>query len=157
MFVPLITPREPSKRLFRRKGGGGGGGRGGSSGGKGSSGKGSGSSSSGKGSSGSSSKTSPSISSGGKTISAKSYGTGGGTPAAIPAGQLFAGRMAGGGTRGQVFGTRTYGSGYPGITGAGVSNRGFPFYFWPVVWGTAVGAGTATYLHNDELNVSIRV
>ncbi|KAG5720897.1 hypothetical protein E4T56_gene368 [Termitomyces sp. T112] len=150
MFVPFITPREPPDRLLRRKGGGGGG-RGGSSGssGKGSSGKGSGISSGSKGSSGSS-KTSPSISSGGQKISSKSYGAGGGTPAMIPAGQLFGGRMAGGGMRNQVFGTRMYGSGYPGVMGAGVAGRGFPFYFWPVVWGTAAGIGTAAYLHNDE-------
>jgi hypothetical protein len=43
---------------------------------------------------------------------------------------------------------RTYGSGYPGVTGRGVSGRGFPFYFWPVVWGSA---GGAAYLHDDEV------
>ncbi|KAG6848285.1 hypothetical protein H0H93_001526 [Arthromyces matolae] len=59
--------------------------------------------------------------------------------------------MAGGGTRNQVFGSRLYGSGYPGIVGAGVAGRGFPFYFWPVVWGGALGAGTAAYLHDDEV------
>ncbi|KAG6829781.1 hypothetical protein H0H87_010296 [Tephrocybe sp. NHM501043] len=58
--------------------------------------------------------------------------------------------MAGGGTRSQVYGSRTYGSGYPGITGAGVAGRGFPFYFWPVVWGGAAGVETANYLHDDE-------
>ncbi|KAI5999719.1 hypothetical protein EDD15DRAFT_2238329, partial [Pisolithus albus] len=30
--------------------------------------------------------------------------------------------------------TKHLGSGYPGITGYGVSGRGFPFWFWPVVW-----------------------
>lgn len=72
----------------------------------------------------------------------------------IPAGQMFPGRSAGGGMRSQIYGTRwvqirqfalscdyadglilrTYGSGYPGITGRGVTGRGFPFWFWPVVW-----------------------
>ncbi len=83
-----------------------------------------------------------------------SYGAGGGKPFTIPSGQLFAGRQVGGGTRGQVFGSRyatpalnllvhrslapshsTYGSGYPGIAGRGVGGRGFPFGFWPIVWG----------------------
>lgn len=48
-----------------------------------------------------------------------------------------------------------YGSGYPGIAGAGVAGRGFPFYFWPLVWGTAAGIGTAAYLHDDEVSYSI--
>ncbi|KAL0573020.1 hypothetical protein V5O48_008948, partial [Marasmius crinis-equi] len=81
------------------------------------------------------------------------YGSGGGRPGVVPAGQPFAGRPVGGGTRDQIFGTRTYGSGYPGITGRGVAGRGFPFYFWPVIWGGAAGiaiGGSAGYLHASE-------
>ncbi|KAF9230879.1 hypothetical protein BU15DRAFT_91031 [Melanogaster broomeanus] len=59
----------------------------------------------------------------------------------------------GGGTRGQVFGTRTYGSGYPGITGPGVVGRGFPFWFWPVVWGDS--AASTAYLHGTEYGDSM--
>jgi hypothetical protein len=44
----------------------------------------------------------------------------------------------------------TYGSGYPGISGRGVSSRGFPFYFWPVVWGGTAG-NNAAYLHDSEV------
>lgn len=43
-----------------------------------------------------------------------------------------------------------YGSGYPGVAGRGVANRGFPFYFWPVVWGGGAGVGTAAYLHDED-------
>ncbi|KDR70410.1 hypothetical protein GALMADRAFT_144709 [Galerina marginata CBS 339.88] len=76
------------------------------------------------------------------------------TPTPIPAGQPFAGRLEGGGTRDDIFGTRTYGSGYPGLEGRGTAGRGFPFYFWPVAWPAAAlgGAGAAgVYLSdNDE-------
>ncbi|KAF8626499.1 hypothetical protein AX17_006552 [Amanita inopinata Kibby_2008] len=82
--------------------------------------------------------------------SARAYGRGGGNPMVIPPGQPFAGRIAGGGTRSQVYGTRQYGSGYPGMMGRGTAGRGFPFYFWPIVWGTTTGAGTAGYLHSTE-------
>lgn len=97
MFVPFIS--EPSKarlrKLYRRKGGGGGG-------------KGGGGSSSSSGSSGggaSGGKSSP-ISAGGSSKSATTSGAGGGTPAPIPAGQPFAGRVSGGGTRDQVYGNQ---------------------------------------------------
>ncbi|KAK0238994.1 hypothetical protein EDD85DRAFT_951206 [Armillaria nabsnona] len=155
--------------MQRRAGGGGGGGGGsvgggskGSSGSTSKSGSGTGSSTSGsggKGSSGGSSSGSSGSSSSGKASSvsaegtskaASSYSKGGGSTSTIPSGQLFAGRSIGGGTRDQVFGTKSYGSGYPGISGRGVAGRGFPFYFWPVVWGGAAGAGTAAYLHSDE-------
>ena len=43
----------------------------------------------------------------------------------------------------------TYGSGYPGITGRGVAGRGFPFWFWPVVWGNNVQSGS--YLQAPEV------
>lgn len=45
---------------------------------------------------------------------------------------------------------RAYGSGYPGITGRGVSGRGFPFYFWPLAWGGVAAVGTSAYLHIEE-------
>ncbi|ESK94331.1 hypothetical protein Moror_8196 [Moniliophthora roreri MCA 2997] len=155
MFIPLISSRQDTKKLYRRKGGGGGGRGGGSRGGKTGGSKSSGSKSS-------SSTTWTSSSSGpgrtksstfyGGSRSMSSYGGGGGSAGFVPAGQLFAGRAMGGGSREQAFGTRMYGSGYPGVTGRGVAGRGFPFFFWPVVWGSAagVGLGTAAYLHNDE-------
>lgn len=47
---------------------------------------------------------------------------------------------------------RSYGSGYPGVSGLGVGGRGFPFVFWPVVWGGGLGYGAA-YLHaNHEVS-----
>ncbi|KAJ3739506.1 hypothetical protein DFH05DRAFT_1537946 [Lentinula detonsa] len=141
MLLPFIS-RRSSKRPNKRAGGGGGG-RGGGSSGSSSSGKGS-SSSSGKGSSFSSSS-----SSGSSSRSITPYGNGATKVITIPSGQLFSGRTAGGATRSQVFGTRTYGSGYPSISGRGVANRGFPFFFWPLVWGGAAG-GTASYLHDEN-------
>jgi hypothetical protein len=48
---------------------------------------------------------------------------------------------------------RTYGSGYPGEAGHGVAGRGFPFVFWPLAWGGAVGLGAAgAYLDSDEVS-----
>ncbi|KAN0084069.1 hypothetical protein V8E55_007573 [Tylopilus felleus] len=166
MFIPFLTSRSKSNRLDRRKGGGGGGKGGDSSTGK-SGGSSTSSSKGGSGSTSSSGKTSggkstSSSSTSGKTktvplttstasgkTSAVSYGSGGGRAIIIPAGHPFSGRSAGGGTRSQVFGTRTYGSGYPGITGRGVTGRGFPFYFWPIVW-TGNGAPSGSYLHAPE-------
>ncbi|KAI6016125.1 hypothetical protein BKA83DRAFT_4338508, partial [Pisolithus microcarpus] len=81
--------------------------------------------------------------------SATAYGYGGGKSIVIPDGQPFAGRSAGGGTRDQIFGNRTYGSGYPGITGYGVSGRGFPFWFWPVIW-SDTAAESQPYLNGSE-------
>jgi hypothetical protein len=46
---------------------------------------------------------------------------------------------------------RQYGSGYPGVAGRGVAGRGFPFVFWPLAWGGAVGFGAGAYLHGDEV------
>jgi len=80
---------------------------------------------------------------------ASSYGSGGGNPVTIPSGSIFAGRTSGGGSRSQVFGSRTYGSGYPGQGSRSVSGRSFPFGYWPLVWGASVGGGAA-YLHNNE-------
>ncbi|KAG6830005.1 hypothetical protein H0H92_002696, partial [Tricholoma furcatifolium] len=73
------------------------------------------------------------------------YGPGGGKSEPIPAG-----RDSGGGTRDEVYGTSQYGSGYPGVTGRGVSGRGFPFVFWPVAWGGTGGSSSAQYLHTSE-------
>ncbi|EIN08255.1 hypothetical protein PUNSTDRAFT_68982 [Punctularia strigosozonata HHB-11173 SS5] len=161
MLVPFISDTDASRtarkrKLERRKGGGGKGGKGGGS----STGKGG---SSGSGSSGSSgsrgTKSSVPISGSVATRkSATSYGSGGGKAITIPSGQLFAGRTAGGGTRAQTFGGQRYGSGYPGLGNNGVAGRGFPFFFWPVVWGGALGAGNAHYLngreYGDERNTS---
>ncbi|KAJ7767803.1 hypothetical protein B0H16DRAFT_1210994, partial [Mycena metata] len=157
MFVPFFsTPRrDPSARapLERRKGGGAS--SGGSKGSSSSSGGKSGSSSSGKSSSssskgGTSSKSSP-VTVTGTSKSSSTYGGGGGKVVAIPKGQVFAGRMQGGATRSVVYGTATYGSGYPSNYGRGVSGRPFPFYFWPVVWGSGVGVGSSgAYMYGDE-------
>ncbi|OCH94033.1 hypothetical protein OBBRIDRAFT_723698 [Obba rivulosa] len=166
MFVPFLTPRTPKKGLYPRKGGGGGGkgggssssgskggssgSKGGTSGSKGGTQKGNGGSSGSSGTSSSGKQSTVPISgaTGGRS-SAVSYGGGGGKVTTIPAGQPFAGRTAGGASRAQVYGTAAYGSGYPGASGLGVSNRGFPFFFWPVVWGTGLGYGAA-YLYDSE-------
>ncbi|KAF8156058.1 hypothetical protein B0H34DRAFT_715981, partial [Crassisporium funariophilum] len=143
MFVPFIS----SPNLVRRKGGG----KGSSSSSSGKAGKSSASSSSSTKSSKSKTKTIKS-SSGSKFKSSSTYGNRGTPPPmVIPAGQMFAGRIAGGGTRSQIFGTKTYGSGYPGVVGRGTAGRGFPFVFWPIAWPLAIGGGigTAVYLHNN--------
>ncbi|KAJ7505291.1 hypothetical protein B0H11DRAFT_2154148 [Mycena galericulata] len=81
----------------------------------------------------------------GTSMMATSYGEGGGKAMMIPSGQLF---PEGGGTRADVFGTRTFGSGYPGMTGRGVAGRGFPFFFWPLSFGGG-GVGAGSYLDSD--------
>jgi len=51
----------------------------------------------------------------------------------IPAGVPFAGRLAGGATRDQVYGNSRIGSGYPyGGYGSYYGGRPFPYYFYPV-------------------------
>ncbi|KAJ6607847.1 hypothetical protein B0H10DRAFT_2166703 [Mycena sp. CBHHK59/15] len=149
MFIPFIS-------TLRRGGASGSSSGSSSSSSAGKSGSGSGggktgsSSSSSKGGSSSVTKSSP-ISSGGTSRSVTTYGTGGGKISIIPTGQLFGGRTEGGGTRSQVFGSRAYGSGYPGIGSRGVAARGFPFYFWPISWGTGFGYRTnGAYLYSDE-------
>lgn len=145
MFIPLSESL--SRRLERRKGGGGS-----AKGGSGSEKSGSSSEgSSGEDESGSTcgGEEDPIPLSMGEKTSASAYGYGGGQSIIIPAGQLFAGRSAGGGTRDQIYGTRTYGSGYPGVTGRGVTGRGFPFWFWPMVWGSEA-ATTQSYLNGSE-------
>ncbi|KAI0070483.1 hypothetical protein K474DRAFT_1670025 [Panus rudis PR-1116 ss-1] len=85
-----------------------------------------------------------------RTVS--TYSQGGGPIVIIPGDEPFAGRSAGGGTRDQVYGSRTYGSGYPPsypTPGRGVSDLGLPFYFWPLAWGDGLGYGPE-YLHSHE-------
>ncbi|KAK7447381.1 hypothetical protein VKT23_014091 [Stygiomarasmius scandens] len=147
MFVPFISSKYSTSRkrrdLERRKGGGGGGrGGGGSSGGGGRVGSGT--------SVGGGGGRSSSVSAGGSSRTATSSGNGGGPQSSIPSGSLFAGRTQGGGTRNQVYGTSNYGSGYPGLGSGSVAGRGFPFFFWPIAWGGAAGAGSAAFLHNRE-------
>ncbi|KAF5330167.1 hypothetical protein D9611_010640 [Ephemerocybe angulata] len=172
MYVPFLSSRSHdsgpnfARRWLERRKGGGGGGRGStsssSSGSKSSSGGSSSKSSgftSGRSSSSSSSSSKSKVSSSSKnkikyTSSSKSTNTWTkkvGVASVIPAGHMFAGRIAGGGTRDTVYGTRTYGSGYPGV-GRGTSGRGLPFFFWPLSWPLAVGAGTGAglYLHNNN-------
>jgi len=51
-----------------------------------------------------------------------------------------------------------YGSGYPGSPGAGVAGRGFPYYYWPVVFGSLAVIGTQAYLNtHGEVSVVIPV
>ncbi|KAF7764084.1 hypothetical protein Agabi119p4_8621 [Agaricus bisporus var. burnettii] len=143
VFIPGISKR--NRKLERRKGGGGGGrggGGGGSSGGRGGGGGGSGGSGGGR---------PGSISSGGAGRSTSSRSFGGGSPSTIPRGQPFAGRQQGGGNRNQIYGSRTYGSGYPGGSSRGVAGLGFPFFFYPVVFGAgAIGGGALIYHEANE-------
>ncbi|KDQ51589.1 hypothetical protein JAAARDRAFT_199044 [Jaapia argillacea MUCL 33604] len=67
----------------------------------------------------------------GKYISA--YSPGGGKRFTLGATSPFSGRLAGGGTRGQVFGNSRYGSGYPyGGSGTYINHRPFPYVFFPI-------------------------
>lgn len=102
MFLPFFTQRPTSnKKLYRRRSGGGGHG---SSAKGGSSGKGG---TTGKSGSGGTTKSIPlSSKAPGDKSSATAYGGGGGKVTTIPLGSPFAGRTIGGGTRGEVFGTR---------------------------------------------------
>ncbi|KIJ46254.1 hypothetical protein M422DRAFT_29387 [Sphaerobolus stellatus SS14] len=170
MYVPLVSvwlngDKKKTKSLERRKGGGkGGGGKGGSEGGSSGSSEGSGSSgSSGSSSSGTSSGSSgsssgSSSSSRGVPVTSGSSNTGTASAASkgttkiatIPSGQPFAGRTFGGGTRDEIYGTRQYGSGYPGQTVSGVAGRGFPFGFWPLTFGGLGGFAIAHQLNNNH-------
>ncbi|KAG6853974.1 hypothetical protein C0991_011836 [Blastosporella zonata] len=113
------------------------------------------------------------ICSNGKTITTIPYGKGGGKAQVIKQGQIFQGRMQGGATRDQIYGTQytspslheisiltsssDYGSGYPdGGDLRGTNGRGFPFYFWPVVWTNpfVVHSGDA-YLHPPEVQYGL--
>ncbi|KAJ6587549.1 hypothetical protein DFH09DRAFT_1307776 [Mycena vulgaris] len=94
---------------------------------------------------------STSISSGGTVRTITTYRNGGGRLTTIPSGQLFAGGTQSGAARPQVWGNRGYGSGYPGLYSRGISDRVFPFYFWPVVWLAVVNDTSNTaYLHSEE-------
>ncbi|KAJ4497841.1 hypothetical protein C8R41DRAFT_821308 [Lentinula lateritia] len=174
IYIPSVSLRN-TKKSYKRAGGGssssssssGKGSSGSGSSSASSSGKGSSSSSGGKGSSGSTPSKGSSSSAGssltgtkGSTASTSStiygssrsitpYSNGVTKIITIPSGQLFAGRSAGGATRDQIYGTKTYGSGYPGVSGRGVASRGFPFFFWPVVWGGVAG-GSASYLYDEN-------
>ncbi|KAG1729564.1 hypothetical protein EDB19DRAFT_1938367 [Suillus lakei] len=141
MRIPLIT--SPRYQDVGRRKGGGGGGKGGSSG---SGAKGGGAKGGSSGSGGKTSKVPITGSSASGKSTATAYGYGGGKPQTIPTGQFFSGRTAGGATREQMYGTRSYGSGYPGYSSYGVAGRGFPFWFWPVVWGGSANQ----YLHGSE-------
>ncbi|KZV90009.1 hypothetical protein EXIGLDRAFT_649755 [Exidia glandulosa HHB12029] len=91
-------------------------------------------------------------SSSGSHLSAIPAGPGDSKVSVIPAGQPFAGQNQGGGTRALVVGSQTYGSGYAGSAQSvrGVDpSRGFPFYFWPVVWFHPVHH-TPTYLYASQ-------
>ncbi|KAK7470178.1 hypothetical protein VKT23_001616 [Stygiomarasmius scandens] len=91
-----------------------------------------------------------SIKAGGSSWSASSSSNGGGDVSTIPSGNRFAGRRQGGGTRNDVYGT----SEYPGEQDSGVSGRGFPFYFWPIVWDDNSGDGE-TVLQDMEVYGSV--
>ncbi|KIJ29195.1 hypothetical protein M422DRAFT_235374 [Sphaerobolus stellatus SS14] len=82
------------------------------------------------------------------TASASSMGTT--KSSTIPSGQVFAGRQIGGGTRAQIYGTRQYGSGYPGQTTSSVTGRGFPFGFWPVTFGNLTGSAIENQINSTE-------
>lgn len=136
MFVPFVS----SKKLYPRKGGGG---------------KGRGSSGSTKSSSGTTSVSQHKTGYSGTKTKSKTKKTkyknsasssNPTAPQLIAAGRLFAGRKEGGGTRSGIYGTSTYGSGYPTTyapaTQVGTSGLGFPYYFWPIAW---AGVGYSVY------------
>ncbi|KAG6825970.1 hypothetical protein H0H92_001675 [Tricholoma furcatifolium] len=135
MITPVITGRFP-------KGGGG----------SGSSGKASSSSKSSSSGSSDSSESSSSSSSSSKSIgisgterTASTSSRGGGKATTIAKGQPFAGRTIGGGTRGEIYGTRSYGSGYPNIDPTTpLTDRDFPFGFEPLVFYLAILASDST-------------
>ncbi|KAF9469640.1 hypothetical protein BDZ94DRAFT_1278829 [Collybia nuda] len=116
MFIPFVSTPKPTE-LNKRKGGGG---------------------------------SFKGVHVGGFSKPATAYGSGGGPTTLLPIttgpAPNFGGRYAGGGDRKSVYGSRTYGSGYPGTSGRGVNGRGFPFFFWPIVW---VGVVTP-YLYSSE-------
>ncbi|KAG8835434.1 hypothetical protein FRC17_003333 [Serendipita sp. 399] len=66
------------------------------------------------------------------------FSEGGGKPFILPSSYPFPGRAMGGGTRGAIAGTRTYGSGYTYRSNQGswysVARQPFPFGFWPIFW-----------------------
>ncbi|KAK7030629.1 hypothetical protein R3P38DRAFT_2929613 [Favolaschia claudopus] len=155
MFVPFLTRRETSiaRRAGDAGGDSGGDSGGGDSGSSGDSGSGHDSSGDDSDSSGNAGKGTPggTISAGGSSTSIFTGGSGGGKNVTISSGQTFAGRRAGGATRDQIYGSKTFGSGYTGYNTRGVNGRGFPFWFWPLSWGSDPGHGAnAAYLYTNE-------
>ncbi|KLO09530.1 hypothetical protein SCHPADRAFT_857801 [Schizopora paradoxa] len=119
-----------AKHLFPRKGGGGGKGGGGKGGGSGS--KGSPAARKGAPSSFTNSRFANAFKLSGTKFSASPYSDGGGKSSKLSSG-IFTGRLSGGGNRNSVYGTRTYGSGYPyGGYGYYVADRPFPYVFYPI-------------------------
>ncbi|KAJ6510588.1 hypothetical protein C8R45DRAFT_813904 [Mycena sanguinolenta] len=153
MFVPLLSRRarkagSSSSSSSAGKSGSSSAGKSGSSSTTGKSGSAGKSSSSSSSSSSSTTRKTSSVSISGSTKAASTYSSGGGKSITIAVGQLFGGRTAGGATRNQVFGTRAYGSGYPGYYTRGVASRGFPFWYWPLVW-SGIGYETSSeYLYD---------
>ncbi|KAJ7795503.1 hypothetical protein B0H13DRAFT_2245482 [Mycena leptocephala] len=96
--------------------------------------------SSGKGGSGGLSRKVGSVGAGRNSRSISNYSSGGGKVTTIPAGSPFAGHQEGSwpviSPWSSIFSVRKYGSGYISEcrSGANVSGRGFPYYFWPVGW-----------------------
>ncbi|KAF8977339.1 hypothetical protein BDQ17DRAFT_1319079 [Cyathus striatus] len=163
MYIPFLSP-PTSLRLSKRKGGGGGG-RGGGGGTRccSSSSSSNGGISGSRGTTGGGNawlssfgvKSKYTISSSGQSYSSSSSGSGI-SKSTISSG-AFAGRDVGGGTKDDIYGSSVYGSGYPEIPSRGVSNRGFPFVFYPIVFPQSAGP---TYLYAEQeygkVNDSIR-
>lgn len=151
MFVPFVSSRAPQRRAHtRRQTAGGSASSGGNSDSSGST---TTSASDGPGQVGGGIASSGSFGGGvlldvgGKRKVAASNSNGSTREETLPANHLFAGRTVGGGTRDQIYGTSAYGSGYPGVDGKGTAGRGFPFYFWPV----SFGSGTEpSYIYPPE-------
>ncbi|KAL7005002.1 hypothetical protein EMMF5_005488 [Cystobasidiomycetes sp. EMM_F5] len=138
MYIPFVS-------ISRRAGGGGGRGGGGSSSGSGARGGSTGStgSSSGGSTKGSTSSTKPPPYSpgappppytvgGGTSARGSTSSTGGGRQYTVAAGQPFAGAVAGGGTRSQVYGSRGYGS-----VGYYPYYPTYPYYYGSSIYGPA--------------------
>ncbi|KAF8983197.1 hypothetical protein BDQ17DRAFT_1261602, partial [Cyathus striatus] len=89
---------------------------------------------------------------GGLSLHVSPSSRGGGRSIAIPYGMPFAGRMAGGGTRAQIYGTSQYGSGYPGNSTPSVSGRGFPFNYYPISYITNKSFAGHGNLSGDSSN-----
>ncbi|KAG8755259.1 hypothetical protein FRC14_004218 [Serendipita sp. 396] len=141
-YCLFVLPSFAATSVILEKGGGGGGGRGGGGGGGGG-GRGAGAGSgAGRGLSGGTGRpaiTYSDVNTGGRA--ANYFSGGGGKPFTLTPPSGFAGREMGGGSRSEVSGTRTYGSGYPYSNGGvGVGGQPFPFGFWPIYW---VGHGNS--------------
>ncbi|TDL24753.1 hypothetical protein BD410DRAFT_785458 [Rickenella mellea] len=76
------------------------------------------------------------------------YGDGKGKKFKLGPKTPFPGRLAGSGSRSQIYGTSRYGSGYPyGATGSYVSGRPFPFIFYPIALTENDYYGSTEYLN----------